>query len=98
MAQKALLGAGAAVAGAALSVKKTVGQKKSKEEKAAGAQKSSAKNVLQSQNASSIAAEKAKSSLAEHREAKKRSTQAKRHFVDRDKLYKQIKKDIKKGD
>ena len=60
--QNKLLGAAGAVAGAAISAKKTVGKKKSVAEKA-----------MSKQDQSAIAAEKAKASLQEHREAKKRS-------------------------
>ena len=58
--QNALLGAAGAVASAGLVGKKAVGQKKTEAEKQA------------SNSPSAIAAQKAKASLSEHREAKKR--------------------------
>ena len=67
--QNALLGAAGAVASAGLVAKKAVGQKKTEAEKAA------------SNSPSAIAAKKAKASLTEHREAKKRSKKPKGTFV-----------------
>ena len=76
--QSSLLGAGAAVGGAAavLKEKGTVGQKK------AAGEKEAKKGFLNPQNvsASDLAAERAKSSLIEHRKAKKRSKNAIANF------------------
>lgn len=60
--QNKLLGAAGAVAGAAISAKKSIGKKKTQAEKA-----------MASKDKSAMAAEKAQASLREHREAKKRS-------------------------
>ena len=80
--QNALLAAGAAVAGAGAAIKKkgTIGQKKGEGEKEAARASIKPLNILQSQSASEIAAEKAKKSLAEHRKAKHRSKNAIKNF------------------
>ena len=63
--QNKLLSAGASVAKVASMAKKTVGKKKTKEEKVASLTKNSP---------SAMAAQRAEASLKEHREAKKRSS------------------------
>ena len=98
--QKTILGAGAAAIGAAAAIKgehdkkqkQTVGQKKPKEQKAV--KKDNPANVSQSQ----LAAEKAKSSLAEHRESKRRSKNAIANFKASAKRMKEYKKSLGEGD
>ena len=63
--QDSLLKAGSSISSVASLAKKTVGKKKTKEEKIASLTKSSP---------SAIAAQRAEASLKEHREAKKRSS------------------------
>lgn len=71
-AQAAIIGAGAAVVGAAAGLKKATEPKKKATKPNMKATKP-AGQIQQPKSESAIAAEKAQASLAEHREAKKRS-------------------------
>lgn len=89
--QSSLIGTGAAVGGAAAVLKKkgTVGQKKTEGEKEAKRASLNPQNV----SASDLAAERAKSSLIEHRKAKARSKNAIANFkAARAKMKKEAKK------